>query len=498
MTFDPMTVPAVAAAVSAGECALVPLDGPAPWPDQATIEATGGCYPVPTQLADGTWLGTRMIIAEVRRELALVGATTRTIVFPWDWDPRGTPRVSPGGTRVMLCVTWRGRGHVVEHALDGSGGWSVVVSGVVPGAVGSGYLCENVGSADYAGTDDLVAVTCHTEDRSGLSLLTRTGRGWREVDQVKAKAFNVVARGRYVVCTRGVDSQAYGALGDGFDAQLVKLSKLAAGHMFVHPADTRAHLYAHSGGGAKGAVLVCEEVELGRKKLKPLKKGQLLAPRVPPGGVEPPASHEAMMATFGRDYMERHLRARDRTRGGRVLVTSPPTPLVMLGAEVTPVAHLRMLHPREERGLAFADGGIYDVDLATGARSERIGRGDHAFYVTVGERVFVAVVRPGEALELHAEGTTGAPLATIDLAGASAGPGSDGALVLLGAPGKDGPSGAALQRVSPDGRSIAHAAHLVLAGPAADDDRLMGDTREGVARLVRLRGGQVYEVPSLP
>ena len=44
-----------------------------------------------------------------------------------------------------------------------------------------------------------------------------------------------------------------------------------------------------------------------------------------------------------------------------MLVTSPPTPLVLLGAEVMPIAHLRVLHPREERGLAFADGGIYDV-----------------------------------------------------------------------------------------------------------------------------------------
>ncbi len=498
MTFDPKSVPAVADALAAGVCALVPLDGPAPWPDDDTIASTGGCYPAPAQLADGTWLGTRMILAEARRELALVGANTRAIGFPWDWDPKRSPSVSPSGTRVLLFVTWQGRGHVVEHALDGSGDWSVIASGVVLGAVGSGYLSENVWSADYAGSDDLVAVICDAKDRSGLSLLARTDRGWREVSHVKTSALQVVSRGRYLVCPVASGAQTYRALGDGLEAQLVKLGKLEARHVFVHPADTRDYLYAHAGAGKDGAVLVCDEVELRNKKVKPLKKGQLLAPRVPPGGVDPPATHEAMMAAFGHDYAARHLRPQDRTAGGRVLVTSPPTALVMRGTEVTPVANLRVLHPRLERGLAFADGGIFEVDLVTGARSERIGSGNHAFYVTVGDRVFVAIVRPREQLELHPEGTAGAPCATIDLDGASAGPGSDGALVLLGAPSKDSPHGASLQRVSPDGTSIAHAAHLVLAGPSAPDDTLIGGTRQGVARLIKLRSGLVYEVPALP
>lgn len=49
--------PNILAAKAKGTFGFVDVGCSAPWPDEAIIAATGGCYPAPVQLADGRWVG---------------------------------------------------------------------------------------------------------------------------------------------------------------------------------------------------------------------------------------------------------------------------------------------------------------------------------------------------------------------------------------------------------------------------------------------------------
>lgn len=263
----PETHPDVIAARALGKLAMVAVGARAPWPSAEVIAACGQCYRTPAQLADGRWLGTRMCQGAHGQEVFVYdGATTRTIPFDGAWEPRSNVRVAPSATRLLAAMSLRGRGHLVEHRLDGAGGWSVVASAYDPATPSHLYgTRENLWAADYLGGDDLVVAAATRGEVTELVLLGRTDAGWSEVSRVAAKGLDPVSKGRCVIVRSAKGAEAYGLVGEGGARALVKLGKLDPFWFLAHPADTREQLWGHHGEGANGHLMVCEDLALAKK-----------------------------------------------------------------------------------------------------------------------------------------------------------------------------------------------------------------------------------------
>jgi len=262
--------PDVLAARAAGTLAMVAVGVDAPWPGPDVLEACGPLHPPPVQLADGRWVGTRFTLDPPCRAVVVHGGPA-PVVIPFDtgWEPVSNVRVAPSGTRCVVAMRVHGRGHVVEHRLDGTGDWTVLRTGYDPATPSHLYgQRENVWSADYAGSDDAVVVIVTRGAATLLLLLHRTETGWHPVAETAAKGFDPVCRGACAVIYDSKGSTVWGVVGDGAASKLVRLGKVEPLFCRVHPADTRTHLWGHRGVGRDGHILVGEDLALARKQPK--------------------------------------------------------------------------------------------------------------------------------------------------------------------------------------------------------------------------------------
>ncbi|MEM9068477.1 MAG: hypothetical protein AAGE52_08220 [Myxococcota bacterium] len=327
----------------------------------------------PLELADGSWIGARTGCLVVFQD-----ESEREIPFPAGWSKvRDQPSRSPSGTRVLITLEQKNRGHVLERSVEGESAWDLIASGFEEGVASHLYgTRENIWGASYAHSDDHVVLAAHgTKDV--LSLAYRfPDRGWREIATVADKTLSPVCMGRLVIAPGDKKTTVYGIVGDNEHARFAKLGTIeVANDYVVHPVDEAPKLWARNFKDPEsGWLLAGAEEALAKKKAKKPKKGTSMAYRFLPGNTP----------------------------------QAPPSPF---GPEVSQYS----LHPTRPRAIVQQSGWHF-FDRTAGEPGQPLSDAYRAFYLPVGERVLIAVERRKESLDLYEDGLSlGTPIASIPL-----------------------------------------------------------------------------------